>query len=341
MTDVVALWDPITGKVIHYLEGHNSWVNDVTYSPDGRWGLSGSDSGEIILWDLATGEQIRSFAGQDIGVYWVAFSPDGQTVFASSYQFDVTLWDVETGEVIRRFPNAGYKPMIRPDGRSFYTYFGGGRAVVDHWRIDSRQELLAWTLENRYVRELTCEERTLYRVEPYCDDGDTYPTRTPLPAPTMTVPTTPTPTFDLIQTAFPPDATVTPAVIPRTIMTADVGDQRGEVPVGDNQIWQYEGQAEEILTIHVLADNPDALDTTIVVASADGIIVEGNASELQNFDTKPGIDTNSLIEGLVLPSDGLYYLLISAFEYRGGGAYTLIIESQPPPTTTPITAPSD
>ena len=39
-------------------------------------------------------------------------------------------------------------------------------ATVHQWRIDTHSELMAWTLDNRYVRELTCEERAIYRLEP-------------------------------------------------------------------------------------------------------------------------------------------------------------------------------
>jgi len=30
-------------------------------------------------------------------------------------------------------------------------------------------ELIAWTIANRYVPELTCDQRKLYRLEPACE----------------------------------------------------------------------------------------------------------------------------------------------------------------------------
>jgi hypothetical protein len=38
---------------------------------------------------------------------------------------------------------------------------GGGEWLPD--------EVLAWIGDNRYVRELTCAERTLYRIVPACE----------------------------------------------------------------------------------------------------------------------------------------------------------------------------
>ena len=31
-------------------------------------------------------------------------------------------------------------------------------------------ELISWTRENRYLRELTCEERSVYRIPPLCEE---------------------------------------------------------------------------------------------------------------------------------------------------------------------------
>jgi hypothetical protein len=34
----------------------------------------------------------------------------------------------------------------------------------------SLDELLDWVAANRYVRELTCDERELYQIEPLCEE---------------------------------------------------------------------------------------------------------------------------------------------------------------------------
>jgi WD40 repeat protein len=37
------------------------------------------------------------------------------------------------------------------------------------WRSYETNEIIAWTQANRFIRDLTCLERTQYRVEPFCD----------------------------------------------------------------------------------------------------------------------------------------------------------------------------
>ena len=48
---------------------------------------------------------------------------------------------------------------------------GGGTAIL--WDLSlpvDMDEVCAWIEANRYVRELTCEERETYRIEPLCEE---------------------------------------------------------------------------------------------------------------------------------------------------------------------------
>lgn len=55
----IQLWDIATEAYMPMLEKHSSYVNSVTFSPNGQ--LLASASGAIIkLWDLATGAYIRT-----------------------------------------------------------------------------------------------------------------------------------------------------------------------------------------------------------------------------------------------------------------------------------------
>ncbi len=160
---LVILWDLATGEAIHRLEGHVGGVNDVAFSPDGTRALSTSDDGRLILWDLATGQMVMSLAAD---AYNVGFSPDGRYALASGSR--VSLWDLTTGEEVRRY-STGWWPSLNlsPDAETFFMQGLDGQ--IHQWRIDWGADLLAWVLDNRYVRDLTCAESTLYQVEPLCE----------------------------------------------------------------------------------------------------------------------------------------------------------------------------
>jgi WD40 repeat protein len=71
------------------LTGHQSWINSVAFSPDGK--VLASDGGEevIRLWDVPT--------GYTRGVTSVAFSPDGAILAGASLDQTIILPFLLTG----------------------------------------------------------------------------------------------------------------------------------------------------------------------------------------------------------------------------------------------------
>jgi WD40 repeat protein/DNA-binding SARP family transcriptional activator len=358
LTGPVLLWNVETGEVIYRLTGHGPFSAG-GFSPDGRTILTGAwNDSFLILWDPETGQEIRRFSGQKGRAVGAAFSPDGRTIFSATGEGIIFEWDVATGQAIRRYSDAGTASgallFLSPDGHSFFTTPDQHKLV--QWRIDTLDELLAWTLTHRYVRELTCDEREMYQIEPLCDTAGNYPTSTPYLTATPTATPASTPPADLKRTTATPTATVTPTVTPLVLSVAHIGENRGNVAIGDAQFWTYEGRAGEVLTIRVEADHPANwdtrregeptpeggwFDTRLSVTSPEGaILMHGySAVSIQHNDIEPGKNTNSQVEGLILPVDGTYLVLVSGNLLQTGGAYTLNIASEPPGTITPTLGP--
>jgi WD40 repeat protein len=170
----LTLWDVATGEQIRRFEGPVALVFDVAFGPDEKTVLSASGDGSVTLWDIETGDVIRRYLGHDSWVWSLDLSPDGQYVISADEDGGIILWDFETGEELRRFKgHAAMVPSLvfSPDGLRAYSVALDGALI--EWQISDMplDEMIDWTYANRYVRDLTCEEREKYRVEPLCEDG--------------------------------------------------------------------------------------------------------------------------------------------------------------------------
>jgi len=78
---------------------HESGVNAVAFSPDGKTIATATDDKTTQLWDTTTGKEIATLNYQD-KVIAVAFSPDSETIATTSEDKVARLWDAETGNAI-------------------------------------------------------------------------------------------------------------------------------------------------------------------------------------------------------------------------------------------------
>ncbi|MBC7872297.1 MAG: TIR domain-containing protein [Chitinophagaceae bacterium] len=114
-----------------------------------------------------------------------------------------------------------------------------------------------------------------------------------------------------------PSPTPTPTQTPP--VTAVVGENNGALAIGTGNIWNYSGMAGEILRIETSA----GWDTTLTVYAPDG-------TQLVFNDDSPENSPNSLIDGFILPEDGVYQIEVRGYNDVNGGDYTLIIGSTRP-----------
>jgi WD40 repeat protein len=66
----------------------------VSFSPDGKRIVSGSNDKTVKLWDAEIGQESLTLKGHRGDVYSVAFSPDGKRIVSGSNDNTVKVWDV-------------------------------------------------------------------------------------------------------------------------------------------------------------------------------------------------------------------------------------------------------
>jgi WD40 repeat protein/serine/threonine protein kinase len=140
----VRICDVASGKIMHTLEGHQSYVYSLAFSPDGKRLTTGGHDDKVKIWDTDTGRVAFLLKNQGPSVQGVAFSPDGKRL-ASTNQELVKVWDAKTGEEL--FYLRGHEGTVNavafsPDGKRLAS--GSSDRMIKVWDVAAGR--LAFTL---------------------------------------------------------------------------------------------------------------------------------------------------------------------------------------------------
>jgi WD40 repeat protein len=201
------VWEVATGAERWRVTDFIAPVNAIAFNPNGRTlaVALGQTANTVDVYDVTTGDGVLTLIGHAGSVNTMAFSPDGETMLTGSEDKTLELWDMTNGQPLRRFQ--GHSTSVKSvafsaDGHVAIS--AADRDGVFVWRIETLQETIDWTYDNRYVVDLSCLQRAQYNVQPICIEGVV-----PSPTPTGTLPPSPTPTITPTPTVTP-TATATP-----------------------------------------------------------------------------------------------------------------------------------
>lgn len=130
------LWEPSTSKKpVARMTGHMQLINQVQFSPDGRWVVSASFDKAIKLWDGVTGIFVATFRGHVGPVYQIAWASDSRMFVSGSKDSTLKVWDVRSKKLKMDLPGHAdevYAVDWSPDGSMVAS--GGKDRVVKLWR---------------------------------------------------------------------------------------------------------------------------------------------------------------------------------------------------------------
>jgi WD40 repeat protein len=145
---LVPLWPrikrPGDGLVRSFI-GHQSSVESVVFSQNGKIALSGSADGTLKLWEVDSGNVLRTFDGHQGMVTSVALSPDGNAALSGSWDGTMKLWNVDSGNVVHSFESD--TKIVRtvafsPDGKTALSSSDDGTLRL--WDVSSRSLIRAF-----------------------------------------------------------------------------------------------------------------------------------------------------------------------------------------------------
>lgn len=106
------------------LKGHESQVNDVNYSPDGKFIISASSDNTIRLWDAYTGLLLHTFYGHMDTVNTASFSFNGELIVSASHDNTIRIWDTMKKCLILSLNGHSSQvnsAVFSPDGKSIVS----------------------------------------------------------------------------------------------------------------------------------------------------------------------------------------------------------------------------
>ncbi|MCK5525153.1 MAG: WD40 repeat domain-containing protein [Thiomargarita sp.] len=135
--------------------GHKSKIQDVTFTPDGRYLVSASDDKLIRVWELETGKTVRTLRGQigagdDGKIFAMALSPDGRWLAAAGFMApghgirdeevgDIRLYDFTSGKLVtllKGHTNVVLSLAFSPDNRYLVSGSADKNAII--WNLESK-----------------------------------------------------------------------------------------------------------------------------------------------------------------------------------------------------------
>jgi len=95
--DQIRIWSTVDGKLVRSYAGTRAGVEDLSWSPDGRYLASASYDRTIRLWPAWTDGEGQIVATFDRGGAWcVAFSPDGTLLAGGASQDDAIVAEISS-----------------------------------------------------------------------------------------------------------------------------------------------------------------------------------------------------------------------------------------------------
>ena len=85
-------------KPMSTLTGHDGFVSDLAFAPDGTVLASASQDATVRIWNVAKGDTVTVLRNHSAAVQSVAFSPDGRVLASSGTDLSIKLWDGQSYE---------------------------------------------------------------------------------------------------------------------------------------------------------------------------------------------------------------------------------------------------
>ena len=126
----ILAWDANTGlEQPPFPPRSVGYINDLAFSPDGKWLATGGVDSSINIWDFAQRTVVMQLVGHRGSVNSLAYSMDGHVLVSAGDDGTIRLWNLTSGEclgLLRDPLNRNVQCVaLAPDGKTILSSCGG------------------------------------------------------------------------------------------------------------------------------------------------------------------------------------------------------------------------
>lgn len=107
----ISLWNADTGKLLYMLFGHTGDIKSLSFSPNNRFLVSGSEDGTARIWNTETGREVLQLVDFQNGE-WIAVTPQGYYVASVNGDAALTVRNGNKVSGIENYRSTFYKPKV-------------------------------------------------------------------------------------------------------------------------------------------------------------------------------------------------------------------------------------
>jgi len=146
MNGMAFLWNLSNGQMIKKFP-HCGYTNNLIFSSDNRYFVTGGDCRNIIIWDMKTFLPKQTFFSKNnefyyrsAKLYYIDQSPDSQYILTVRMDDQICQWDTSSQKEVCRYEhNNAFFAKFSPDSR--YIISGGGDSTARLWNSSTGKEI--------------------------------------------------------------------------------------------------------------------------------------------------------------------------------------------------------
>ena len=131
------IWEIEQRRLRAMFKEHMGDVFSLTFSPDGRFLVSGSYDDSVRIWRLRDGSSLE-LLDNALGYFSVCLSPDGQHIAAANSDKSLRVWSTRTGKLMDKWlahAESAHCVAFTSDGRGIVS--GSNDKTIKYWDITS------------------------------------------------------------------------------------------------------------------------------------------------------------------------------------------------------------